>query len=618
MAAGKGITKTLVWILMGMLVLGLGGFGVTNLSGNVRSVGSVGESDLDINQYARALQSEIRAFEAQIGTSVTFAQASQFGLSDRVLSQMVSVAALDDETRRMGISIGDKNLRDQIVAIPNFQGADGNFDRDAYGYSLDQAGLTEAEFEAATRADTSRTILQGAVVAGVNTPDTATDTLINFAAERRNVTWATLDRSNLETGLPEPTEEELLSYHRSHLPEFTSPEVKRITYAWLTPDMLLDSVEVDEAALREAYDARFDEFNQPERRMVERLSFADQAAAEAAKASIDSDETSFDALVEGRGLELSDVDMGIVNQSALDAAGAPVFSADAGDVLGPYDSPIGPALFRVNAVLNEQITTFEEARSELRSLLAADRARRVIDAQIENIDDLLAGGATIEDLADETDMKLGQIDWHPALSDRIGGYTAFRQAAEAVTKEDFPQVLQLEDDGIFALRLDEVVEPAIRPLDVVRDQVVRGWRAGATSKALHDHITPKLPALQAASSFEDIGLKPQTALALSRTDTQGDTPPEFIETVFAMQQGEARVIEGTGPFAGRIFVIRLDDIILPDPANQDIIAMRSTVQDQISASLQQDLFQLLANDIRSRVGFTLNQQALNAVHANFQ
>ncbi len=618
MAAGKSITNTLVWILMGMLVLGLGGFGVTNIGGGVQSVGKVGDVDLNINEYARGLQSEIRAFEAQVGTSISFAQANQFGLSDRVLSRMVTFAALDDETRRMGISIGDENLREQIVAIPNFQGADGSFDRDAYKYSLEQAGLTEAEFEADTRADTARAILQGAVVAGVNTPDTVTDTLINFAAERRNVTWAVLDRNDLDTGLPEPTEEELLSYHRSHLPDFTSPEVKRITYAWLTPDMLLDSVEVDEAALREAYEARHDEFNQPERRMVERLSFADQAAAEAAMAGIDSDETSFDALVEDRGLELSDVDMGIVSESALDAAGAPVFSADAGDVLGPYDSPIGPALFRVNAILNAQITSFEEAKPELRSILAADRARRVIDSQIENIDDLLAGGATIEDLAKETDMKLGQIDWYPALSDEIGGYTAFRQAAETITKDDFPKVLRLEDDGIFALRLDAVVEPAIRPLDVVRDQVIRGWRADATSKALHDQITPKLPALQAASSFEDLGMKPQTALALTRTDTQENTPPEFSETAFAMKKGGARVIEGTGPLAGRIYVIRLDDILAPDPENEDIITLRSTVQDQVSASMQQDLFQMLADDIRTRVGFTLNQQALSAVHANFQ
>ena len=39
MAQGK-TTKTLVWILMAMLILGLGGFGVTNMGGGLRSIGT--------------------------------------------------------------------------------------------------------------------------------------------------------------------------------------------------------------------------------------------------------------------------------------------------------------------------------------------------------------------------------------------------------------------------------------------------------------------------------------------------------------------------------------------------------------------------------------------------
>ena len=40
--ASKSITKPLVWILMGLLVLGLAGFGVTSLSGTLRTIGKVG------------------------------------------------------------------------------------------------------------------------------------------------------------------------------------------------------------------------------------------------------------------------------------------------------------------------------------------------------------------------------------------------------------------------------------------------------------------------------------------------------------------------------------------------------------------------------------------------
>src|SRR6056297_2135320 len=120
--AANSISKTLVWILMGLLILGLGGFGVTNLSGNVRSVGSVGDTEIDMNDYARALQNELNARAAGSGQPMTLQQARQNGVTDAVLSQLVATASLDHEADRLGISIGDENLRRQILEIPGFQG----------------------------------------------------------------------------------------------------------------------------------------------------------------------------------------------------------------------------------------------------------------------------------------------------------------------------------------------------------------------------------------------------------------------------------------------------------------------------------------------------------------
>jgi len=42
------------------------------------------------------------------------------------------------------------------------------------------------------------------------------------------------------------------------------------------------------------------------------------------------------------------------------------------------------------------------------------------------------------------------------------------------------------------------------------------------------------------------------------------------------------------------------------------------LRQQAASGLAQDLFQVLANDIRTRAGIELDQSALNAVHANFR
>ncbi|MFD1809426.1 peptidyl-prolyl cis-trans isomerase [Gemmobacter lanyuensis] len=123
---------------------------------------------------------------------------------------------------------------------------------------------------------------------------------------------------------------------------------------------------------------------------MERLVFASEDEAKAAKARLDAGE-SFDALVEERGLKLMDIDLGDVSKAELGAAGDGVFALTAPGVAGPLPSDLGPALYRMNAVLAAQETTFEQAKADLTTEYQMDAARRAIADKVEAIDDALAG-----------------------------------------------------------------------------------------------------------------------------------------------------------------------------------------------------------------------------------
>lgn len=610
----SGISKYAMWVLMGLLILGLGGFGVTNLGGGITRIGMVGDTELDIDAYARSLRQEINATVAETGRPLPFAEAQERGIPQRVLSRLVSQAALEDEAARMGISIGDAALGRQIMDIPGFQGVNGQFDREGYRFALERAGLSEAEFEADVRAETASTLVQGAVISGVSTPDAYTNALLDYIAEERAVTYSALGRGDLVGGLPVPTDDDLESYYQANLPRFTVPETQAITYAWLTPQMIIDDVEVDEAALREAYDEREAEFNQPERRLVERLIYPDANAADAARARLDAGEANFDDLVAARGLSLQDVDMGDVGEGDLGAAGAPVFDAASGDVVGPVETDLGPALFRINAVLAEQVTTFEEAEGALRDMLATDRAARVIDAQIEQMNDLLAGGATLEELGDETQMEVGQIDWRPGRSEGIAGYAAFREAAAEAQEGDFPEVMSLGDGGIFALRLDQVIDPTVQPLSDVQQQVEAAWAREALLDALREQASDQVTQIEDGATFEDAGLEPRQAEGLTRQSFQSGLPQGSLPTIFSMEEGDVTMVNGED----RLFVIRLDEASVPEISGGEMDSLRASLRDSAANDIAQDLYQALADDIRTRAGITLDQQAIAAVHANFQ
>ncbi len=613
MAKGaNNLSKTAVWILMGLLILGLGGFGATSLTGTLRTIGQVGDKHIDIDTYARTLSQEIQAASSRAGAQLTFAQAQSIGIDREVLARMVRARALDHEAEQMGLSVGDERLRDEILNIPSFQGVDGSFDRDAYAFALEQAGTSEAAFETQLREEVARSLLQGAIMAGMTMPDTYAETLVGFLGETRDFTWVRLGAADLLEPLPTPSDAELQSYYEANLDDYQLPETKRITYTVLLPDSLIDQIVLDEDDLRSEYDLRNDQFNQPERRLVERLVYLDEDEANRAAAQLDVGGTTFEALVTERGLSLSDIDLGDVSLVELEAAGDAVFGAQVGDVVGPLASPLGPALFRVNAVLAAQNTSFEQAEPLIRQDLAADAARRQVDVLAEEYDDMLAGGATLEELADETDMELGTIDWFPSLTDDIAAYDGFRDAAAALTLDNFPEIVQLGDGGIVAMQLEELQAPRPAPLGDVQQNVRRNFEAEQTQARLTKQAEALLPALQTGESFASQSLDATVEENLGRQAFVQGMPPAFMTDVFDMATGDVRIVPGFGT----VFIVRLDKINPlgnTDEAQQQITSLSNEVGQLLAA----EVFDVFGQDVVLRAGPQINQQALDAVHVNF-
>lgn len=614
MSEKKSISKTLMWILMGLLIFGLGGFGITNLGGAVQTVGSVSGKPIDVNEYYRAVQQELSAIQQQAGQRITFAQAQQFGLDQQVLGRLVTERALDSEAERLGLSMGDENLRDQILTIPAFQNLSGAFDRESYRFALQNSGLTETEFENSLREDAARTLLQSAVIGGIEMPESYADALVAYLGERRSFSIATLTEANLDAEIAAPDEATLRAYYDANIDAFMQPATRDITYVWITPAMLLDTVDVDEEALRKEYEARDAEFNQPERRLVERLVFGTSEDATAALAQVTGGETSFEALVEARGLTLQDVDMGDVTQESLVDNGALIFGAESGDVVGPAQTDLGPALFRVNAVLAAQSVSFDEAEPMLRDALAMDRARRVIDAQINDVDDLLAGGASLEEVAEESDLVLGSVNFHANSEGEIAGYDDFRRVAQIVTAEDFPEVEQLDDGGIFALRLDGTTEAAPTPFDDAKAEVEAAWRAAEVQTALKAQAEALTEKMAAGADIVTLGLNVVQESELTRGDFVPNTPAGMMDIVFDMTAGEVRSLPGDAQY----LIVELDSVDAADLESTENASIRNVVSQQVSQALAQDIFNAYSNHIRSTSDIEIDQHALAAVNAQLQ
>lgn len=603
----------LVWGLMSLLVLGLGGFGVTNFGGRISTIGSVGTRDITTNDYARALNQELRAFGAQIGQPVNLQQGLTFGLDKQVLQGLITRAALDDEAARIGISVGDAAVAKELSGMKAFQGVSGKFDPETYRFALKQANLSEPEFETSLRGDLSRSLLQGAIAGGFTAPSSLTDTLYAYAGEKRAFSLLKLDAADLATKPPAPTDADLQKFYDANIPTFTTPEAHRITYIALLPDMIAADMTVDDKAVKDLYDARISEFMQPERRLVERLVFSTEADATAAKARVDAGEP-FETLVKERNLTLEDVDMGDVGPDDLGPASPAVFGLKEPGIVGPFTSDLGPALFRMNAILPAQETTFDEAKETLIGEARLDAARRAIDAKLEAVDDALAGGATLEEVQAEQGMQLVTFDYVPGgqNDDPLAGYEAFRAEADKITENDFPQAISLDDGGLVALRLDAIVPPAPVPFADAKEKVAAAWSADALTKALSAQATLVKSAVEGGASLGAYGIV-SVAPELPRTGFFEGAPDGMMATVFQLAQSDIRVIEAPG-FVG---VLRLDTIVPAATTGADVTALKAALAAQIEQAISQDAFGAFTAALTARSGIRLDQNAINAVHAQF-
>ena len=123
------------------------------------------------------------------------------------------------------------------------------------------------------------------------------------------------------------------------------------------------------------------------------------------------------------------------------------------------------------------------------------------------IDDALAGGASVEDIARDFGMTLTTTDYVSGATDNdpIAADRAFAAAADKLAQGDYPEALPLADGGLAALRLDETVPPTPVALDKIRDRVAAAWRAEQLAAALTAQATAAEAAIKSGASLASQG-----------------------------------------------------------------------------------------------------------------
>ena len=223
--------------------------------------------------------------------------------------------------------------------------------------------------------------------------------------------------------------------------------------------------------------------------------------------------------------------------------------------------------------------------------------------------------AQLSDVAEQTDMVLGELDWTQDVSNGIAAYAAFRDVVAAQDVADFAKLESLDDGGLFAVEIVDVRAPALIPLDDIRDDVVAGWVAQESAAAVIAEAEAKRARLnEGVQDFGFLGLDAVQENGLTRRGFVNGAPTNFLTEVFNMEVGNMMVL----PNGADAIIVRLDAVTGADPEDEVFAAESAAIAESAGESLAQDIYELYTRTVQLRTDVSINDAAINAVHTNFR
>lgn len=614
-AAGSWVAKILfVLLIISFAAWGIGDFLRPSAD---EAVAEVGGSKISPEEYRSAFNRELDRLRQRFGPNLTQELAVQLGLADQVLSQLVEQHLHSLEAHDLGVRIGDDVVVQWIMSQEGFQDAAGRFDRDRFHEALAINGMTEEGFVALLRGDLLRRQVADAVTAGVAVPASLAEAIYLHRQELRTAEILFVPASAAGP-VPDPSEADLAAYYEGNKERYSAPEYRSVTAVLLRPEDVAAEIAVPDDRLREAYQNRLAEFQTPETRDVSQILFANEAKAKAAYEKLRAGET-FDA-VAAEAKDAQRTDIGPVKRGDLfpESVEAAAFALSAPGITEPVQSPLGWHILRVASITPASTKPFDAVRDQLRGELAHEEAGETLLELSNQLEDTLAGGATLDEAAQKLNLKLlkipamdrsGRDEAGLAIPDLPGGPT-FLTAAFETYQGELSRLTETPDGGYFILRVDAVKPSQVRPLEAVRDRVLAEWRTEQARKlalAEAETIAERVRGgATLAAEAEAHDLQTQTTPPFTRqTNSPAERlPADLVAKLFAAAPGDVAV----GQMPDGAIVARLAEIKPADPAadSEQIAALRS----DLTQRMQSDFLAQYDAALQKKYGVTVNQTAL--------
>ena len=624
-ASSSWLGQVVMATVVGFLIIAFGIWGIADVfrSSGRQTVATVGNVEISADQFRQAYNDQLQQLQRQVGRPIPPEQARAFGLDRQVLQKLMTDAALNERARQLGLGIGDDEIVRHILQDPSFRGINGQFDQTRFEQTLRAYGFTEPRYVAKLRADAVRGQLADSFISGGTVPKTALEAFNRYQNEERNIDYVVLGPA-VAGDIPEPSPEVLTKYFEDRKALFRAPEYRKVVLLVLIPDEIAKTIEVSDADVKRIYEERLSRYTTPERRDLQQIVFPNQEEADKAAQRI-KEGTTFDALVKERGLKDTDVNLGLVAKSGIvdPAIADAAFALQDGGTSDPIRGRFGITLVHVNKIEPQQVKPFADIEAELKHEIALDRAKASMTETINKVEDELASGARVDEVATKLNLPYRTID----AIDRSGRDPAGNPVTGLPDSPDLMSnvfaaavgaqndSLQLKSGGYVWYEVAGITPGRDRTFDEVKDKVEARWRQGEIEAKLRAKADEMVKQINGGTKLADLAatdkLQVQWANNFKRQGSP-TLPAPVVAAVFETAQGSAGTAEGKEP--SERFVFQVTNVNVPpfDPNSPEARKIEDTLKRMLGDEMLMQYLTKTAADMGISVNQTVINQALGA------
>ncbi len=224
---------------------------------------------------------------------------------------------------------------------------------------------------------------------------------------------------------------------------------------------------------------------------------------------------------------------------------------------------------------------FEQVKDEVKQRVLAERAANQLYDKANKADNILGTGAGLDKLPSDLglagvtgtldaagntkDGKPAPIPGPPELRKALIAAAFSKPPGEPPSELTEVQTPSTGGSAFYAVEVEDVQPPSVKPFDQVKDQVQTDFTTAARQKDQEKQAAQIMAAVKGGESLEDAatkaGLSVRTTPLVARDQPNATLPAQLQRVLFGLKKGEPTMVETADAF----IVAVPDKIETPDP-----------------------------------------------------